>query len=57
MNNNELNIAIADMHSQLLNIINKTLIPLPIKKIIVENIYLTVNAALNKSLEEEKENN
>lgn len=57
MNNNELNIAIADMHSQLLNIINKTLIPLPIKKIIIENIYLTVSAALNKSLEEEKENN
>lgn len=57
MNNNELNIAIADMHSQLLNIINKTLIPLPIKKIIIENIYLTVSAALNKSLEEGKENN
>lgn len=56
MNNNELNIAIADMHSQLLKIINDTLIPLPIKKIIVENIYLTVSAALNKSLEEEKEN-
>lgn len=57
MNNNELNIAIADMHSQLLKIINETLIPLPIKKIIVENIYLTVSAALNKSLEEENENN
>ena len=56
MNDNELNIAITDMHSQLLNTINETMIPLPIKKIIIENIYLTVSAALNRSVEEEKKN-
>lgn len=49
MDNNELNTAIIDLHTQLLNTINDALLPLPIKKIIVENIYLTVSAALNKT--------
>ena len=53
MNNNELNTEISNLSTQLLGIINEALLPLPIKKIVVENIYLTVASALEKSVNKE----
>lgn len=53
MNNKELYNSITDLHKQLLDTVNTSQLPLPLKHIIIENIYLTVSQALNKTIDEE----